>query len=52
MILKDRFFDEDIQQFLSLLHDPQFRRIAEALNSYDIRMSGNMVFPQDSEEED
>ena len=51
MILKDRFFDEGIQQFLSLLHDAQFRQIAEALNGYDISISGKMVFPQDSEKE-
>jgi len=51
MVLKDRFFDEGIQRFLSLLHDAQFRKIAEALNGYDISMSGKMVFPQSSEEE-
>jgi putative molybdopterin biosynthesis protein len=51
MILKDRFFDEGIQQFLSLLHEAQFRQIAEALNGYDISMSGKMVFPQDSDKE-
>jgi len=49
MILKDRFFDEGIQQFLSLLHDARFRQIAEALNGYDTRISGKMVFPQDSQ---
>jgi excisionase family DNA binding protein len=51
MVLKDRFFDEGIQQFLSLLHEAQFRKVAEALNGYDISMSGKMVFPQDSEKE-
>ncbi len=51
MILKDRFFDEGIQRFLSLLREPQFRQIAEALDGYDISMSGKMVFPQDSEKE-
>jgi excisionase family DNA binding protein len=51
MVLKDRFFDEGIQQFLSLLHEARFREIAEALNGYDISMSGKMVFPQDSDKE-
>lgn len=51
MILKDRFFDENIQQFLSLLHETPFHRIAEALVGYDIRMSGNMLFPQNTEKE-
>jgi excisionase family DNA binding protein len=52
MILKDRFFEEGIQQFLSLLHDARFRQIAEALNGYDTRISGKMVFPQDSQKGD
>jgi len=51
MILKDRFFDEGIQRFLSLLHEAQFRQIADALEGYDISTSGKMVFPQDSEKE-
>lgn len=51
MILKDRFFDEGIQQFLSLLHEVQFRQIVEALNGYDTRISGKMLFPQDSQKE-
>ena len=51
MILKDRFFDEGIQRFLSLLHEAQFRQIADALEGYDINTSGKMVFPQDSDKE-
>jgi excisionase family DNA binding protein len=50
MILKDRFFDEGIQQFLSLLREAQFRRLAETLEGYDISLSGKMVFPQVQEE--
>jgi excisionase family DNA binding protein len=51
MILKDRFFDEGIQQFLSLLHEARFRQIVEALNGYDTRISGKMLFPQDAQKE-
>jgi putative molybdopterin biosynthesis protein len=51
MLSKERFFDEGIQLFLSLLHEAQFRLIAEALEGYDISMSGKMVFPQDSDKE-
>jgi excisionase family DNA binding protein len=51
MASKERFFDEGIQRFLSLLHDKQFRQIAEALEGYDISMSGKMVFPQTAEKE-
>ena len=52
MVSKDRFFDEGVQRFLSLLHDAQFRQIAEALEGYDISMSGKMVFPKNSKSED
>ena len=52
MVSKERFFDEGVQRFLSLLHEAQFRRIAEALEGYDINMSGKMVFPRDSEKEE
>ena len=52
MVSKDRFFDEGVQRFLSLLHDQQFRQIAELLEGYDIRMSGKMVFPQNSKSEE
>ncbi len=52
MVSKDRFFDEGIQRFLALLHDKQFRQIAELLAGYDISMSGKMVFPQNSKPEE
>jgi excisionase family DNA binding protein len=52
MVSKERFFDEGIQRFLSLLHDKQFRQIAEVLEGYDISMSGKMVFPQNSKLEE
>ncbi len=52
MVSKDRFFDEGVQRFLSLLHDVQFRQIAEALEGYDISMSGKMVFPKNSKSEE
>jgi len=52
MVSKERFFDEGVQRFLSLLHDSQFQQIAEALEGYDISMSGKMVFPQNAEKEE
>jgi putative molybdopterin biosynthesis protein len=51
MVLKDRYFDEGIQRFLSLLHEAPFRKVAEALEGYDISTSGKMVFPQNLEKE-
>jgi excisionase family DNA binding protein len=45
MILKDRFFDEAIQQFIGLLHEDSFRKLADALQGYDISLSGKMIYP-------
>ena len=52
MVSKERFFDEGVQRFLSLLHDSQFQQIADALEGYDISMSGKMVFPQNTNSEE
>jgi excisionase family DNA binding protein len=52
MVSKDRFFDEGVQRFLSLLLDSKFQEIAEALEGYDINMSGKMVFPQNTNSEE
>jgi len=45
MAPRDRFFDEGIQRFISLLHDDGFRAMAETLTGYDLKLSGNMIFP-------
>lgn len=47
MVAKDRFFDEGIQRFLSLLHEKQFHELAGSLPGYDLSLSGKMIFPQD-----
>ncbi len=47
MIAKERFFDEGIQRFLSLLHDSRFHELAVGLTGYDLSLSGKMIFPQD-----
>ncbi len=47
MIAKDRFFDEGIQRFLSLLHEKQFHELAGGLQGYDLSLSGKMIFPQE-----
>ncbi len=49
MVLKDRFFDEGIQQFLGLLHENPFRKIADAFKGYDINLSGKMLYPGTSD---
>jgi putative molybdopterin biosynthesis protein len=45
MILKERYFDANVQQFLGLLHEDQFFGIAESLKGYDIGLGGRMLFP-------
>lgn len=45
MITKNRFFDEGIQRFLSLLHEKEFRETASRLEGYDVDLGGKMVFP-------
>ena len=45
MVVKERFFDADIQRFLGFLHEKDFREIAAKLQGYDLSLSGKMVFP-------
>jgi len=45
MISKNRFFDEGIQRFLSLLQEKEFREMASRLEGYDVELGGKMVFP-------
>jgi excisionase family DNA binding protein len=47
LITKERFFDPGIQSFLSLLHDPDFKEIADEYQGYDISLSGRMLFASD-----
>jgi excisionase family DNA binding protein len=48
MIFKERFFDANVQNFLGLLHDPQFFKLAESLQGYDVQLSGRMLFPKNN----
>jgi molybdate-binding protein len=45
MVLKDRFFDEGIQRFLSLLHEKTFKHLPEKFTGYDLSLSGKMIYP-------
>ena len=45
MILKDRFFDESIQRFLSLLHEKAFKKLGEGFSGYDLGLAGKMIYP-------
>ncbi|MBU0993530.1 MAG: helix-turn-helix transcriptional regulator [Proteobacteria bacterium] len=48
IIKKDHFFSEDIQRFLSILHDSEFKKAAEGYGGYDIQKSGKMVFQKET----
>lgn len=45
LILKDRFFEPAVQQFLGLLHEKQFQKLGADFEGYDLSTSGRMVFP-------
>jgi putative molybdopterin biosynthesis protein len=46
LVSKEHFFEQGVQLFLGLLHEPQFREIAKELEGYDLSLCGKMVFPQ------
>lgn len=45
LVTRDRFFDQGVQLFVGLLHEPEFQRLAETLEGYDVSLSGKMVYP-------
>ncbi len=47
LIAKERFFDEAIQRFLSLLHEAPVAELAQAIGGYDLKYSGMMIYPGD-----
>lgn len=51
LISRERFFDKGVQQFLGLLHDQPFRRLAEELSGYDLSHSGRAIYPREEGEQ-
>ena len=45
LMTKDHFFNQEIQQFLGLLHEEEFQSMAMDMPGYEIDMVGKMVFP-------
>ena len=45
LIGKEKFFDRNIQSFLGMLHEQDFRNLAAELPGYDLNQSGKMVYP-------
>lgn len=46
LINKDRFFDQGIQLFLSILKGKVIQRAAEEFGGYDLSTTGKMVYPE------
>ena len=49
LISKDRFFDQGIQLFLSLLKGKVIQTTAEEYGGYDLSMTGKMVYPESAD---
>jgi excisionase family DNA binding protein len=45
LISRERFFEKGVQSFISLLHEEEFRNLAESFVGYDVSMCGKMLFP-------
>ena len=45
LINRDRFFEPAVQRFVSLLHEPDFKKMASEFVGYDIAVSGKMIYP-------
>ncbi|BBO78022.1 DNA-binding protein [Desulfosarcina widdelii] len=52
VVTRERFFDQGVQYFLSLLHEKAFIQAAEELQGYDVSISGKMIFPHELETEE
>lgn len=52
LISKDRFFDQGIQLFLSLLKGKVIQRTAKAYGGYDLSYTGKMVYPESADASD
>lgn len=52
LVTRERFFDQGIQYFLSLLHEKAFIETAGQLDGYDVSKSGKMIFPHELEAEE
>jgi excisionase family DNA binding protein len=49
LVSKEHFFEQGVQLFLGLLHEPEFRDVTQKLDGYDLSLCSKMVFPKESE---
>lgn len=52
LILRERFFEKSIQNFIGLLHEKSFRDLAQTLKGYDVSLCGKMLFPDNFHKEE
>ena len=45
LVNRERFFEKGIQSFISVLHEEEFRQLADSLEGYDISLCGKMLYP-------
>jgi excisionase family DNA binding protein len=45
LVSRERFFEKGIQDFLGILQEEEFQKLAETFEGYDISSSGKMIFP-------
>ncbi len=46
LISRKRFFEQGVQLFLNLLHEPSVSDLIQGLSGYDLSLCGKMIFPQ------
>jgi len=51
LVLKQHFFEQGVQRFMGLLHEPAFKQTAAELAGYDLSLSSRMVFPKETDTE-
>lgn len=47
LVRREIFFEQGVQRFLGLLHEPAFHALAAELAGYDLSLSSRMVFPRE-----
>jgi excisionase family DNA binding protein len=47
LVKKEMFFDQGVQLFLGLLHEPEFQALAAEFSGYDLSLTAKMVFPRE-----
>jgi putative molybdopterin biosynthesis protein len=52
LILRERFFERGIQNFIGLLHEKAFRDLAASYEGYDVSLCGKMLFPDNFKQEE